>query len=68
MRSDILCFLGYDIDEELLGTYYSRTRQLFPEEIFESVFNQIFTICVELGMVAEHTQADSAPVKERFNG
>ena len=65
MRLDILYFLGYDIDEELSWhSTISRTRQLFPEEVFESVFNQIFTICVELGMVAGHTQAiDSSPVK-----
>ena len=64
MRLDILYLLGYDIDEKLPWRTISRTRQLFPEEVFESVFNQIFTICVELGMVAGHTQAiDSAPVK-----
>lgn len=65
MRLDILYFLGYDIDEELpWHSTISRTRQLFPEDVFESVFNQIFSICVELGMVAGHTQAiDSAPVK-----
>ena len=65
MRLDILYFLGYDIDEKLpWHSTISRTRQLFPEEVFESVFNQIFTTCVELGMVAGHTQAiDSAPVK-----
>ena len=65
MRLDILYFLGYDIDEELpWHSTISRTRQLFPEEVFEKVFNSIFTNCVELGMVSGHTQAiDSAPVK-----
>ena len=65
MRLDILYFLGYDIDEQLpWHSTISRTRQLFPEEVFESVFNQIFTTCVALGMVAGHTQAiDSTPVK-----
>ena len=65
MRLDILYFLDYDIDEELpWHSTISRTRQLFPESVFEYAFNDIFTRCVELGMVAGHTQAiDSAPVK-----
>lgn len=65
MRLDILLFLGYDLDEELPrhGTI-SRTRQLFPDEIFEQVFNQVFKMCVDKGMVSGHTQCvDSAPVK-----
>ncbi|WP_340203533.1 transposase [Ascidiimonas sp. W6] len=65
LRLDILYFLGYDIDEQLpwLSTI-SRTRQLFPESIFEEVFTNIFNLCVEVGMVGGHTQAiDSAPVK-----
>ena len=42
----------------------SRTRQLFPEEVFELVFTNIFKLCVDKGMVSGHTQAiDSAPVK-----
>ncbi|RXG12413.1 transposase [Leeuwenhoekiella aestuarii] len=65
MRLDILYFIGYDIDEELpWHSTISRTRQLFPEEVFESVFTKVFTLCVEAGMVIGHTQAiDSAPVK-----
>ena len=65
MRLDILYFLGYDIDEELpWHSTISRTRQLFPEDIFEEVFTNILTMCVEKGMVSGHTQAiDSAPVK-----
>lgn len=65
MRLDILFFLGFDIDEELpWHSTISRTRQLFPEDIFEEVFTRILTMCVEKGMVAGHTQAmDSAPVK-----
>jgi transposase len=67
MRLDILFFLGFDIDEPLpWHSTLSRTRQLFPVEIFESVFTQILQICVNQGMVAGHTQAiDSAPVKAR---
>jgi len=65
MRLDMLYFLEYDIDEELpWHSTISRTRQLFPEDVFEQVFNKVFGMCVEKGMVAGHTQAiDSAPVK-----
>lgn len=65
MRLDILFFLGYDIDEPLpWHSTISRTRQLYPEEVFEQVFTKVLTMCVEKGMVSGHTQAiDSAPVK-----
>lgn len=65
MRMDILYFIEYDIDEELpWHSTISRTRQLFPEAVFESVFTKVFAMCVEKGMVSGHTQAiDAAPVK-----
>ncbi|WP_051350181.1 IS1182 family transposase [Dyadobacter alkalitolerans] len=65
MRMDILYFLGYDIDEQLpWHSTISRTRQLYPAAVFESLFNKVFTLCVDKGMVSGHTQAmDSAPVK-----
>ena len=65
MRLDILFFIGYDIDEELpWHSTISRTRQLFPESVFEEVFTKVLRLCVEKGMVSGHTQAiDSAPVK-----
>lgn len=65
MRLDILLFLGYDIDEPLpWHSTISRTRQLFPEELFEKVFTKVLSMCVEKGMVSGHTQViDSAPVK-----
>lgn len=65
MRMDILYFLGYNIDEPLpWHSTLSRTRQLLPNSVFEEVFNQILTICIEKGLVSGHTQAiDSAPVK-----
>tara|TARA_R110002126_G_scaffold291435_1_gene452419 strand:- start:949 stop:2520 length:1572 start_codon:yes stop_codon:yes gene_type:complete len=65
MRLDILYFIGYDIDEELpWHSTISRTRQLYPESVFEEVFTKVIAMCVEKGMVAGHTQAiDSAPVK-----
>ena len=65
MRLDILYFLGFDIDEELpWHSTLSRTRQLFPENLFEEVFTHVLSMCVEKGMVCGHTQAmDSAPIK-----
>ena len=65
MRLDILYFLGYDIDEELpWHSTISRTRQLYPETVFEEVFTKVLTMCVDKGMVSGHTQAiDSAPIK-----
>jgi hypothetical protein len=65
MRMDVLYFLGFDIDEELpWHSTISRTRQLYPIALFETLFNKVFTLCVNSGMVSGHTQAvDSAPVK-----
>ncbi len=65
MRMDILFFLGYDIDEPLAWhSTISRTRQLFPEDLFEKVFTEVLSMCVDRAMVAGHTQViDSAPVK-----
>ena len=65
MRLDVLYFLGYDIDEELpWHSTISRTRQVFPEFVFEQVFNKILRMCLEKGMVSGKIQAiDSAPVK-----
>src|SRR5690606_2884116 len=65
MRMDILYFLDYDIDEPLpWHSTISRTRQLFPEDIFEEVFTRVLKLCIEAGLVSGHTQAiDSAPVK-----
>ena len=65
MRMDILYFQGYDIDEELpWHNTISRTRQLFPEAVFEKIFTKALTMCVDKGMVSGYTQAvDSAPIK-----
>lgn len=65
MRMDVLYFLGFDIDEGLpWHSTISRTRQLYPIALFETLFNKVFTLCVKSGMVSGHTQAvDSAPVK-----
>ncbi len=65
MRMDVLYFLGFDIDEELpWHSTISRTRHLYPASLFEKLFNKVFTLCVNGGMVSGHTQAvDSAPIK-----
>lgn len=65
MRLDILYFLGYDLDEELpWHSTISRTRQLFPEHVFQQVFTKVLQMCVDKRMVSGHTQCiDSAPVK-----
>ena len=65
MRLDILYFLNYDIDEKLpWHSTISRTRQLYPESVFEEVFSKVLAMCIDKGMVSGHTQAiDSAPVK-----
>ncbi len=65
MRMDVLYFLGYDLDEELpWHSTISRTRQLYPESLFVTLFNKVFSLCVDSGMVSGHTQAvDSAPIK-----
>ena len=54
----IRLFLGYDIDEPLpWHSTISRTRQLYGEEVFKQLFEQVFEKCVSSGMIAGHTQA-----------
>ncbi|WP_138477054.1 transposase [Dyadobacter bucti] len=53
MRMDIPYFLGFDIDEQLpWHSTISRTRQLYPATVFDSLFNKIFALCVDKGMVS----------------
>lgn len=61
----IRLFLGYDLDEKLpWHSTISRTRQLYQDDVFEDVFNQILKQCIASGLVSGHTQAvDSAFVK-----
>ena len=71
MRLDILYFLGYALDEELpWHSTISRTRQLFPEAIFEQVFTKVLKLCIDKGMVSGHTQViDSTSSKSKcLNG
>lgn len=65
MRMDMLYFLNYDIDESLpWHSTLSRTRKLYGEELFLSVFRQVLTLCVSEGMVKGTCQAiDSAFIK-----
>jgi transposase len=54
----IRLFLGYDIDEALpWHSTISRTRQLYGEEVFKQLFEQVFEKCIASGMIAGHTQA-----------
>lgn len=64
-RLDIRLFLGYDIDEELpWHSTISRTRQLWGEEVFLSLFQRVLGMCVHKGMVRGKRQAmDAAPMK-----
>lgn len=61
----IRLFLKYDIDEALpWHSTISRTRQLYGEEVFLGLFQQILTLCVQKGMVRGKRQAvDSAFIK-----
>ena len=65
MRMYILFFIGYDIDEPLpWHSTLSRTRKLFGDDVFLSLFQKILKMCVEKGMVSGKRQAiDSAYIK-----
>ena len=58
-------FLSYDIDEALpWHSTISRTRQLYGEEVFVQLFQQILQACCEKGMIKGRRQAvDSAFIK-----
>ncbi|MFN7436463.1 MAG: IS1182 family transposase, partial [Bacteroidota bacterium] len=62
---DVRLFLRYDIDEELPWfSTISRTRQLYGEEVFITLFKKILSLCVDKGMVRGKRQAiDSAFIK-----
>ena len=65
LRLDILYFIGYDIDEQLpWHSTLSRTRQLYGEEVFLSLFKNILKLCIDKGMVSGRRQAvDSVLIK-----
>ncbi len=62
MRMDILYFLGYDLGEELpWHSTLSRTRKLYGEEQFVSLFKQVLKLCINEGLISGKRQAvDSA--------
>jgi Transposase and inactivated derivatives len=62
---DVRWYLKYDIDEALpWHSTISRTRQLYGEEIFLTLFQKVLSLCVEKGMVRGKRQAvDSAYIK-----
>lgn len=62
---NIRLFLKYDLDETLpWHSTISRTRQLYGEEVFLSLFQRVLAMCVHAGMVRGKRQAvDSAFVK-----
>ena len=61
----IRLFLGYDLDEELpWHSTISRTRQLYGEEVFLSLFQEVLGKCIAKGMVRGKRQCvDSAFMK-----
>jgi len=61
----IRLYLKYDIDEKLpWHSTISRTRQLYGEDVFLSLFKEVLRLCVEKGMVSGRRQAmDSAFIK-----
>lgn len=62
---DIRLFIGYDLNEELpWHSTISRTRQLYGEEVFLSLFQKVLQLCVSNGMVRGKRQCvDSAFIK-----
>lgn len=65
MRMDILYFIGYDLDEELpWHSTLSRTRQLYGEEQFMTLFKLVLKQCINRGLISGKRQAiDSVFVK-----
>ena len=61
----IRLFLGYDIHEALpWHSTISRTRQLYGEEVFLTLFKEVLQMCVSKGMVRGKRQAiDSVFIK-----
>lgn len=62
---DVRLFIQYDIDEELpWHSTISRTRQLYGEKVFLSLFKKVLSLCISKGMVRGKRQAiDSAYIK-----
>jgi transposase len=65
LRLDILFFIGFSIDDKLpWHSTISRTRQLYGQEVFKSLFMEVLKCCINKGMVGGRRQAiDSVFVK-----
>jgi hypothetical protein len=61
----IRLFLGYDLQEQLpFHSTISRTRQLYGEQTFLQLFQQVLKMCIDKGMVRGKRQCvDSAFIK-----
>lgn len=64
MRLDMLYFLDYDIDEKLpWHSTLSRTRKLYPEDLFIDLFSWVVHLCISKGLCKGSGQGvDSAPL------
>jgi transposase len=62
---DVRLFIRYDIDEALpWHSTISRTRQLYGEEVFLTLFKAVLKLCVSKGMIRGKRQAvDSVFIK-----
>ena len=65
LRMDILFFIGYDIDEPLpWHSTLSRTRNLYGQDVFMSLFQKVLKQCAQEGMMSGKRQAiDSFLIK-----
>lgn len=58
LRMDILFFLGYNLGEALpWHSTLSRTRKLYGQEVFTSMFRQVLSLCIDRGMLSGRRQA-----------
>lgn len=64
----IRLYLGYDVHEQLpWHSTISRTRQLYGEEVFLSLFKEVLKMCVNKGMVRGKRQAVDSIHKEHYD-
>lgn len=65
LRLDMLYFIGYNIDEALpWHSTLSRTRQMYGQEVFRTMFKKVLSLCIDKGMVSGKRQAmDSVAVQ-----
>jgi transposase len=65
LRMDILSFIGYDIDDKLpWHSTLSRTRKLYGEDVFLTLFKDVLKQCIDSGMLSGKRQSiDSVFIK-----